>query len=175
MFPHYDEPLFRPPSEGRSLIFQVTLGCSWNQCTFCEMYTSKQFRPRPWEEVQAEIREASLRFPETEKIFLADGDALVLSNKKLIPILNLLHEKFPHLKRVSSYALPKNLLIKSVKELRELREAGLTLLYYGVESGDPLLLQKIKKGATQEEMIAGTAKAHEAGMILSTTNLLGVG
>jgi radical SAM superfamily enzyme YgiQ (UPF0313 family) len=175
MLLRYNEPLFRPPSEGRSLIFQVTLGCSWNSCSFCEMYTSKSFKVRSFEEVATEIRAAGFTFPQTEKIFLADGDALVLSNKKLLPILSLLREKFPRLKRVSSYALPKNLLVKSVDELRELREAGLTMLYYGVETGDPLLLQKIQKGATREEMIEGMAKAHEAGMEISTTNLLGVG
>jgi len=175
MLPSYDEPLFRPPSEGRSVIFQVTLGCSWNECTFCEMYTSKNFTVRPFEEVETEIRAAALTSPETEKVFLADGDALILSNKKLLPILELLYEKFPNLKRVSSYALPKNLLIKSSHDLRELKEAGLSLLYYGVESGDPVVLEKIKKGATREEMIEGMAKAHEAGMIISTTNLLGVG
>ncbi len=175
MYPRYDEPLFRPPSEANSLIFQATLGCSWNECTFCEMYTSKTFKVRPWEELQAEIRAAAVTFPKTEKIFLADGDSLVLSNKRLLPILNLLFEKFPRLKRVTSYALPKNLLIKSVEELTELREAGLAMIYYGVETGDPILLQKIKKGASREEMIEGMTKAHEAGMTISTTNLLGIG
>lgn len=175
MFPNYDEPLFRPPSEAESLIFQVTLGCSWNECTFCEMYTSKKFRSRPWEEIETEIRAAALTFPNVEKIFLADGDALALSNKRLLPILNLLTEKFPRLKRITSYALPKNLLVKSVEELKALREAGLTMIYYGVESGDPVLLQKVKKGATREEMIEGMTKAHEAGLVISTTNLLGLG
>ncbi len=175
MLPQYNEPLFRPPSEGRSLIFQVTLGCSWNECTFCEMYTSKKFTVRPWEEVQTEIRAAALTCPETEKIFLADGDALALSNRRLLPILELFYEKFPRLKRVTSYALPKNLLVKSVEELRELQRAGLTMFYYGVESGDPLILKKIKKGATVDDMLTGMAKAQEAGMILSTTNLLGIG
>lgn len=175
MQPAYDQPLFRPPSEARSLIFQVTLGCSWNRCTFCEMYTSKQFTVRPWSEVETEIRTAALSLPETEKVFLADGDTLVLSNKKLLPILELLREKFPQLKRITSYALPKNLLVKSVEELRELQAAGLTMIYYGIESGDPLVLQKIDKGATREEMIEGMAKAHEAGLVISTTNLLGVG
>ncbi len=175
MLPVYDQPLFRPPSEGRSLIFQVTLGCSWNRCSFCEMYTSKSFRVRPFEEIAQEIRAAALSFPNTEKVFLADGDALVLSNKKLLPILALLYEKFPRLQRVTSYALPKNLLVKSIDELKELREAGLKMLYYGVETGDPLLLQKIQKGASSEQMIEGMLKAQEAGMLISTTNLLGVG
>ncbi|OGP12957.1 MAG: hypothetical protein A3I75_03525 [Deltaproteobacteria bacterium RIFCSPLOWO2_02_FULL_50_16] len=175
MMPHYHEPLFRPPSEASSLIFQVTLGCSWNQCAFCEMYTTKKFRARPFDEIETEIRAAALTYPKTEKVFLADGDALVLNNKKLIPILHLLYEKFPHLKRVSSYALPKNLLVKSVNDLKEVQKAGLTLIYYGVETGDPFLLKKINKGTSREEMMEGMTRAHEAGLILSTTNLLGLG
>lgn len=175
MLPHYHQPLFRPPSEAYSLIFQVTLGCSWNKCTFCEMYASKQFSVRPWEEVEKEIRAAALAFPETEKVFLADGDALVLANVRLLPILNLLYELFPLLKRVTCYALPKNLLVKTVEELKELRESGLTMIYYGVESGDPIVLERIAKGATREEILEGMEKAHQAGLIISTTNLLGVG
>jgi radical SAM superfamily enzyme YgiQ (UPF0313 family) len=139
------------------------------------MYTSKSFRVRPFDEVAREIEVAALAFPQTEKVFLADGDALVLSNKKLLPILSLLYEKFPRLQRVTSYALPKNLLVKSLDELKELRAAGLKMLYYGVESGDPLILQKIQKGATVEQMIEGMLKAQAAGMVISTTNLLGVG
>ena len=175
MLPVYEEPVFRPPSEGLSLIFQVTIGCSWNKCTFCEMYTSKQFRPRPAEAVEKEIREAAKSFSGVEKVFLADGDALVLSNKRLLPILELLYNSFPHLRQVTSYAMPANLLNKSIEDLRELREAGLNMVYYGVESGDPIVLAKIQKGATPEEILAGMDKAHEAGFIVSTTNLLGVG
>lgn len=175
MFPNYHEPVFRPPSEAYSLILQVTLGCSRNRCTFCEMYSTKKFSVRPPKDVEADIDKAAQLYPETEKIFLADGDALVLSNKKLLPIVNQLYKKFPNLKRVTSYALPKNLLVKSVEELKELREAGLTMIYYGIESGDPLILKKVDKGATPEDMIVGIKKAHDAGLIVSTTNLLGLG
>jgi len=139
------------------------------------MYTSKQFSVRPWQDIESEIKAAALSFPLTEKVFLADGDALVLANSRLLPILELLHEQFPRLKRVTSYALPQNLLNKSVDEMKELKAAGLNMLYFGVESGDPTVLQKIKKGATHEEMIEAMGKAHEAGLIISTTNLLGVG
>jgi radical SAM superfamily enzyme YgiQ (UPF0313 family) len=139
------------------------------------MYTSKKFRARSWEDIETEIRTAAISFPETEKVFLADGDALVLSNKRLLPILQLLYDKFPGLKRVTCYALPQNLLVKSVDELKELKDAGLTMIYYGIESGDPEVLKRINKGATREEMIEGMNKAHEAGMIISTTNLLGLG
>jgi radical SAM superfamily enzyme YgiQ (UPF0313 family) len=139
------------------------------------MYTSKKFSVRPWQEVEAEIRAAALTFPKTEKVFLADGDALVLSNKKLLPILNLLYELFPQLQRVTAYALPKNLLVKSVAELKELKQAGLTMIYYGVESGDPVVLDRVAKGATREEILEGMEKAHQAGLIVSTTNLLGLG
>lgn len=170
----YDEPVFRPPSEAYSLILQVTLGCSWNRCAFCEMYTSKQFCPRPFDDIKKDIAWAAKHYPETEKIFLADGDALVLSNNKLLPILNEIKKHFKNNIRISSYATPQNVLHKSDEELKTLRDAGLQLLYYGVESGDELILKKICKGATAQEIIEGITKAKSAGFIVSTTNLLGI-
>jgi radical SAM superfamily enzyme YgiQ (UPF0313 family) len=175
MLPNYDQPLFRPPSEGNSLIFQVTLGCSWNECSFCDMYTSKQFKPRKFEDIKKEILQAAQSFPNTEKVFLADGDALVLSNNKLLPILELIRNNFPKLKRVTSYAMPKNILNKSLEDLKTLKEAGLNMVYYGVESGDETVLKKIRKGATHDEIVQGILKAKQAGIKVSTTNLIGVG
>ena len=142
----YDEPLFRPPSEARSLILQVTTGCSWNRCAFCEMYTSKKFRVRPEEKIFEEIAQAAQYLPETRKVFLADGNAMVLSTSKLLNILHKLGEIFPRLTRVSAYAIPKDLKNKSVEDLEKLRKAGLKLIYVGVETGDDELLKRIDKG-----------------------------
>jgi radical SAM superfamily enzyme YgiQ (UPF0313 family) len=170
----YDPPLYRPPSEADSLIFQVTLGCSNDTCLFCLMYKMKQFRVRSFEAVKRDIREMALEEPYTTRVFLADGDALVVKTATLLDILRLLRESFPKLERVSSYASPRNLLVKSVEELREIREAGLSLIYYGVESGDPVTLEMVHKGATPDEMAQGCLKAKEAGMEISVTVLLGL-
>lgn len=172
--PRYDEPVYRPPSEGRSLILQVTIGCSHNKCLFCSMYAGKRFRTRPWDAVRADIDEAARMRPETRRVFLADGDALVLSARKLERILDYLGRSLPRLQRITAYATPQNLLAKSAAELRRLRERRLTILYYGVETGDPDLLRRIEKGATPDEMAAGCRRAHEAGMKLSVTVILGL-
>jgi radical SAM superfamily enzyme YgiQ (UPF0313 family) len=171
---YYDEPVYRPPSEARSLILQATIGCSHNRCRFCYMYREKRFRTRPWDELRAEIDEASRLRPGTRRIFLADGDALVLSTGKLERILEHIGNVFPRLQRVAAYATPQNLLAKSAGELRRLRERGLSILYYGVETGDPELLRLIEKGATPADMIEGCRRAHEAGMKLSVTVILGL-
>ena len=117
----YDEPLFRPPSEARSLIFQVTHGCSWNKCAFCEMYTSKKFRIKPDDELDREIMDAAELYPSTKKIFLADGNAMVLSTSRLMNILNRIGNGFGSIRRISAYASPKDLESKSTTELNELR------------------------------------------------------
>ena len=170
----YDEPLFRPPSEGRSVIIQVTLGCSWNKCSFCEMYSTKQFRARKEEDVFADI-EALLPYAnQIRKVFLADGDPLVLSADKLIRILNKLKSSFPKLQRISAYASPSNLLRKSLEELTNLQQAGLNLLYVGLESGDEQVLKLINKGSTQSEMIEALNKSKEAGLHSSVMIINGV-
>jgi len=171
----YDEPVYRPPSEARSLILQATIGCSHNACAFCYMYKEKSFRTRPWGELEAEIRYAAGRWPGTRRIFLADGDAFVLGTDKLERILDALKASFPALQPVAAYATPQNLLKKSVDEMRRLREKGLSILYYGVESGDPELLRAIGKGATPDEMVEGCRRAQEAGIKLSVTVVLGLG
>jgi radical SAM superfamily enzyme YgiQ (UPF0313 family) len=172
---HYDEPLFRPPSEAYSLIFQVTLGCSWNRCAFCEMYTSKEFRVKPEEQVLKEISDMAARFPDTRKVFLADGDAMVLSSAKLMRILQALSQHFPRLNRVSAYAMPRNMLGKSPEELRELRNAGLKLIYVGLESGDDEVLEMIGKGESFCSSVDGLLRAHEAGIQSSVMILTGLG
>jgi len=171
----YDEPLFRPPSEARSLIFQITLGCSWNKCSFCEMYTSKSFKARPQEEIFAEIESFSPYASSIQKIFLGDGDPLVLSNKRLIPILQKINSTFPKVRRISTYASPMNLLRKTEAELIELRENGLSLLYVGIESGDNDVLAAIQKGETTETTIEGLNKSKHAGMDSSVMIINGVG
>jgi len=171
---YYDMPLYRPPSEAYSLILQVTLGCSHNRCAFCIMYRKKKFRIRPWEELKADILEAALSYRKIERIFLADGDALVIDTDYMLQILNFLYEKFPALERVSAYANPANLLEKSPGDLQRIRKAGLQMLYFGIETGDDELLVKIRKGATSQELITSAKKAIDAGFILSATVILGL-
>jgi len=171
----YHEPLFRPPSEARSLILQITLGCSWNKCSFCEMYTSKQFTARKEEDIFKEIDSFNPYAGQIRRIFLADGDPLVLSTKRLLNILTKLKNTFPKLNRISTYASPSNLARKSDAELRELYEAGLTLLYVGIESGDSQVLESIQKGETFETTIEGLNKSKAAGMNSSVMIINGVG
>ena len=171
----YDLPLWRPPSEADSFILQATLGCSFNHCSFCSMYRTKAFAIRPLQAVQADIQAVARAYPGTRRVFLADGDALAAPTDHLLVILENLHTAFPRLERVSSYALPANLLKKSVDELAQLREAGLTLLYYGIETGSADLLKRITKGATPDAMITGLTKAKQAGLKISATVILGLG
>ena len=171
----YDEPLFRPPSEARSLIIQVTLGCSWNRCAFCEMYTSKKFRVRKQEEVFADIEAFAPYASQIRRVFLADGDPLVLSTSKLLPVLSKLKDTFPRLTRISTYASPGNLLKKSYSELKELNGAGLDLLYVGIESGDDQVLENISKGETYASIVEGLNRSKEAGIPSSVMIINGVG
>jgi radical SAM superfamily enzyme YgiQ (UPF0313 family) len=171
----YDEPLFRPPSEAYSLILQVTIGCSWNKCSFCEMYTSKKFRVRPEEEVFREIQLVREKGFEVKKVFLADGNAMVLSTQKLIRILDQLNTAFPKINRISAYAIAKDMEYKSVAELKELNDAGLKLIYVGIETGNDELLRRINKGesfwSTRDNML----RAKNAGIKSSVMILTGLG
>jgi radical SAM superfamily enzyme YgiQ (UPF0313 family) len=171
----YHEPLFRPPSEAESLILQITFGCSWNKCSFCEMYTSKNFIPKKEEEVLREIQEVSKIMPDVKKIFLADGNPMVLSTKRLLTILKAIQKAFPKSRRVSTYALPHDILSKTKEELTELREAGLKMVYVGIESGDDEVLRMINKSETFTSTVEGLLKAKEAGIKLSVIILEGVG
>jgi radical SAM superfamily enzyme YgiQ (UPF0313 family) len=171
----YDYPLYRPPSEASSLIFQVTLGCSFNQCSFCDMYRSKKYVERSWKEIKMEIDLSSKYYPETKRIFLADGDALNLPTEKLVQILEYIYKKFPSLERISSYAMPKNLLQKTDSELMILKNAGLKMLYVGIESGSDIILRKVTKGATYKTILQACKKAIEQDYILSCMVIVGLG
>ncbi len=177
MFPNYIEPVFRPPSEARSLILQVTNGCSWNQCTFCDMYTQpqKKFRARDEAEVLEEIRQAAAIGPRFEKVFLADGDAMVLPTRRLLNILQAIRTHLPWVKRVGSYCLPRNIRKKTVAELTEMRELGLGILYVGAESGDDEVLGFIKKGETWQSTLDALLKIKQAGIASSVMILNGMG
>src|SRR5689334_21927569 len=144
----YVEPVFRPPSEGESYILQATIGCSWNKCVYCNMYRSKQYRVRELTETLADLEQAAgLAGPRIDKVFVADGDALVLDIQHWRAILRAARARLPRLRRVSCYAMARNVLEKTPAELRELRELGLTRLYIGPESGDDATLKRIVKGA----------------------------
>ncbi len=171
----YDSPLYRPPSEAQSLIFQVTLGCSFNECSFCDMYRSKEYSERPWDEVKLEIDMMAKQLPDTTRIFLADGDALNLSTDYMIKIVKYIYEKFPNLERVSCYAMPMNVLKKSSEELKQMFDAGLKMLYLGIESGSDIVLKKVTKGALGQTITKSVKKAKDAGYTMSCMIILGLG
>jgi len=172
---NYDLPLFRPPSEAGSLIFQVTLGCSWNRCRFCAMYKTKKFLVRPFEEMEREVLEMARRHPGARRVFLGDGDPLEAPIDHLLGILDLLHRSFPSLERVSAYAGPTNLLARTPGELKALKKRNLDILYLGIETGNDELLKRIRKGATADRIVEGCRKAIDAGLRMSTFVLLGLG
>lgn len=172
----YEGRVYRPPSEAESLILQATLGCSYNECTFCGMYRDKRFRVRPFDELAREIDWAAEHLgPAVRKVFLADGDALMAKSAFLRRVLQHLKLRFPELARVSCYASPQALQVRSTQEMAELRELGLSLYYLGIESGHDAVLTRLAKGVDAAEMIRVARKAHEAGVKLSTMILLGAG
>ena len=174
----YVEPVYRPPSEAESLILPVTDGCSWNQCTFCEMYTApqKKFRARSEAEVLDNIRALGARYgSQLRRIFLADGDALVLPTRRLLNILAAIREHLPAVRRVSSYCLARNLAKKSVSELQALAAAGLGLVYLGAESGDDEVLAAVNKGETYATTLDALEKLGAAGISRSVMILNGLG
>lgn len=174
----YVEPVYRPPSEADSLILPVTDGCSWNRCTFCDMYTApqKKFRPRDEAEVLDSLKSCGEQFGRgVQRIFLADGDALTLSTRRLVTILEAIRRELPGVRRISSYCLPRNLRRKSVEELRELAELGLSMVYVGAESGDDEVLAKISKGETFASTLDALNKLQQAGIKRSVMILNGLG
>ena len=175
MMLNYDYPMYRPPSEAKSLIFQVTIGCSFNECSFCDMYRSKEYSERPWDEVKKEVDMMAKQVPDTSRIFLADGDALNLETKYMVKIVRYLYEKFPNLERVSCYAMPMNILKKTPVELKKMYGAGLTMMYIGIESGSDLVLKKVTKGATSQTIIRACRKAIDTGYTISCMVILGLG
>lgn len=173
----YIEPLFRPPSEARSLILQVTNGCSWNRCVYCEMYTAaqKKFKPKPEHEILSEIIRCGDQLAGTRRVFLADGDAMALSFRRLKSILEAIRRYLPMVTRVTAYCLPRNLKNKSVDELVELKNLGLSMLYIGVESGDDELLKLIDKGETYQSTFEGLVKLKSADIKRSVMVINGLG
>jgi radical SAM superfamily enzyme YgiQ (UPF0313 family) len=172
----YEGRIFRPPSEHDAYIVQATVGCSWNHCTYCDMYRDKSFRVRDLSETLEDLRNAARAYgPKVRKIFVADGDALVLDLAHWQEILAAAQSLFPNLRRVSAYATAMNILAKTPEELRDLRNRGLSLLYIGPESGDDVTLKRIAKGANFDEHAEAAQKAHDAGMQISAIFLLGAG
>jgi radical SAM superfamily enzyme YgiQ (UPF0313 family) len=171
----YEGRLYRPPSEADALIVQATIGCSWNHCTYCDMYRDKTFRVRPLAETLADLDAAGAAFGhEVDKLFVADGDALVMDTADWLAILDRARSLFPNLKRVSCYAMARNVISKSDEELRTLASAGLTLLYIGPESGDDATLKRIAKGDDAAAHVRAAARAHAANLQLSVIALLGI-
>jgi len=168
-------PLYRPPSEGANLIVQASIGCSYNECAFCSMYVSKRYRSRPLDEVFADIDAATSEWPETARVFLADGDAMGLPSGDLLRILEKLRHTFPALQRVSAYATPLNLLKKTKDELHALRAGKLSLVYLGIESGSAEVLSRITKGASPKSIETALNKARAADIKVSATVILGLG
>jgi radical SAM superfamily enzyme YgiQ (UPF0313 family) len=172
----YEGKIYRPPSEAHSYILQATVGCSWNHCTYCDMYRDKQFRVRDLAETLADVRAAGAAHgSEVDKVFVADGDALVLELEHWEAILDACRDAFPRLRRVSAYATAMNVIAKSPDELARLRTLGLELLYMGPETGDEVTFKRIAKGATFEDHVRAAEKAHAAGIEVSAIFLLGAG
>jgi len=173
----YIEPVYRPPSEARSLILQVTNGCSWNRCTFCEMYTQPQkaFRLKPQADIEQELATIAEAGLPVRRVFLADGDAMTLSVRRLKLILRAIREHLPDTERVSAYCLPRNLRHKTIAQLAELRELGLKLFYVGCESGDDLVLERVRKGETYASSLSALRKIKAAGGQSSVMILNGMG
>lgn len=173
----YVTPYFRPPSEGKSFILQATIGCSHNQCTYCAMYRKdeQKFRLRPMEEIREIIDEASASGQIRDRVFIADGNALVLAQKRLIEVMEYLREKSPSIERIRMYANVGDILRKGVENLKELRNLGLDMVYIGFESGDDVVLERIKKGANHEETVKASRMLKEAGIMNSAMVLLGMG
>ncbi len=173
---NYIEPVFRPPSEWKSYILQITNGCSWNKCTFCEMYTApqKRFNFKSLKEIDAELKIAASN-AQIQRVFLADGDAMTLSFRRLLTTLKLINQYFPNLSRITSYCLPRNLKNKTVAELKALQQAGLKMVYVGCESGDDEVLNKVNKGESYQSSLEALTKLKQAGIKTSVMILNGLG
>jgi len=170
----YEGLIIRPPSEAYSLLLQITVGCSHNRCTFCGTYRQKKFKIKSVERIEKDLQEART-YGRIEKLFLCDGDALIIPQARLEEILQMVNRYLPGLDRIGSYANTKSILRKSVEDLRRLRDLGLKMVYLGVETGNAELLQKIDKGANREQMVEAARRIKAAGMELSVTLILGIG
>jgi len=172
---NYEGMIFRPPSEADSLILQVTVGCSYNRCTFCGAYQGKSFRIKRFEEIQEDIDEASSYRSQIQRVFLADGDALAMPQRELLRILEYVKLRLNRVERVGIYANAKDILRKDVEELKALKNLGLGILYLGLESGNPEILKRIKKNGTVDQLVRAGRRVKESGILLSVTVLLGIG
>ncbi|WP_442916634.1 radical SAM protein [Lutispora sp.] len=171
----YEGSIYRPPSEAWSLIVQATIGCSHNKCSFCSMYKDKKFRIRSIEDIIKDISEASMQYKSIKRIFLADGDALMIKTAELLKILEHIRNTIPECERVGIYASPRSIMLKSHEDLKLLREAGLGIAYLGLESGSNEILKSINKGADSQEIVETGQKVKEAGILLSVTLISGLG
>jgi radical SAM superfamily enzyme YgiQ (UPF0313 family) len=171
----YEGMIYRPPSEAESLILQVSIGCSHNKCTFCGSFKDKKFRLRSFDEVKEDVEEAKQFARYIKKVFIADGDALIIPQKKLIPIIELIKDSFPKLERIGLYGNTKSILKKSVDELKQLKELGVGIIYLGVETGDQVVLDRVCKGTLLDKTAEAAKRVKDAGIILSVTVLLGLG
>ena len=170
----YEGDVYRPPGEWKSYLLQTTIGCSNNTCTFCGMYLDKKFHIRPMADILEDIRMARAYYGDVERVFLCDGDAIIMRTQELLTILEALHRAFPSLQRVTTYAGPRSTLTKTPEELRTLREAGLTRAYLGVETGCDALLKQVKKGVDAAQMLEAGVRLREAGMDLWVMVILGL-
>ena len=170
----YEGDIYRPPGEWKSYLLQTTIGCSNNTCTFCGMYLDKKFHIRPMADILADIRMAKAYYGDVERVFLCDGDAIIMRTQELLTILEALHRAFPSLQRVTTYAGPRSTLAKTPEELRTLREAGLTRAYLGVETGCDALLKQVKKGVDAAQMLEAGVRLREAGIDLWVMVILGL-
>lgn len=171
----YEGDIYRPPSEARSYLLQVTMGCTHNECTFCHMYRNKPFKIRDVEEVIEDLYMAKEYYPHINRVFLCDGDALCLPTERLLYIMEKVHELLPDTERINMYASPRDVLNKTHEELLALREAGLEFIYIGAESGSDIVLKDIKKGATRAQIIEAVQKIEKAGIKASVTFISGLG
>lgn len=171
----YEGDIYRPPGEWKSYLLQTTVGCSHNRCTFCRMYRDKRFHIRPMGDILQDIQMAKAYYGDVERVFLCDGDAIIMRTVDLLTILEALYTAFPSLQKVTTYAGPRSALTKTPEELRRLREAGLTRAYLGVETGCNALLERIHKGVDAQEMLEAGVRLREAGMDLWVMILLGLG
>ena len=170
----YEGDIYRPPGEWKSYLLQATIGCSNNTCTFCGMYLDKKFHIRPIADILEDIRMAKAYYGDVERVFLCDGDAIIMRTQELLTILEALYRAFPSLQRVTTYAGPRSTLAKTPEELRTLREAGLTRAYLGVETGCDALLKQVKKGVDAAQMLEAGVRLREAGMDLWVMVILGL-
>lgn len=170
----YEGMIIRPPSEAHSLLLQVSVGCSHNRCTFCGTYRQKKFKIKPIERIEKDLQEAAT-YGHIEKLFLCDGDAIIIPQPRLVEILTMTHHYLPMLEQIGTYANAKSILRKSLDDLKQLKDLGLKIIYLGMETGNTELLKKIDKGATRVQMTEAAKRVKEAGIELSVTVILGIG